>query len=91
MLRRCLPYRGFSMTEGGRRFGYVIHTRAVGPPAGGITHVAKVVHMVDRKRQVDIPADQFGETLGKSAFGAREQMREKVEAWIAARGTVDER
>jgi hypothetical protein len=72
------------MTVGGRRFGYVIYTTAIGLPAGGITHIAKVVHMVDRKRQVDIPADQFGETSGTSAFGAREQMREKVEAWIAA-------
>jgi hypothetical protein len=79
------------MTEGGRRFGYVIYTTAIERPVGGITHIAKVVHMVDRKRQVDIPADQFGETLGKSAFGTREQMREKVEAWIAATAIIDER
>ena len=75
------------MTEKGRRFGYVIHTTAIGPPAGGITHIARVVHMVDRKRQVDIPADQFGERLVRAP--SVHASYEKVEAWIAARATID--
>jgi hypothetical protein len=67
-----------------KRYGYSIHTNQLIRPMGAITHIAKVTRMVDRQRQADIPADQFGEAWGQDEDDARRKMKGTVEAWIAA-------
>jgi hypothetical protein len=85
--RRRNLMRGLSVTESdkpAKRYGYSVAAERIRPLPGGMTHIATVTRMRDRKLRVDIPTDEFGETYGQSAAEAEDWMIKKVDVWIAS-------